>query len=261
MIGAIAGDIIGSVHERSNTKRTDFKLFVKKCTFTDDTVMSVAIADAILNQENYAIKLKEYGRTYPKRGYGGYFRKWLKSSNSEPYNSFGNGSAMRVSPVGFAFNSLKDVLHEAKKSAEVTHNHPEGIKGAQAVASAIFLARQNNDKKLIKNYIEKEFNYNLDRKINEIRKDYSFDVTCQGSVPEAIISFFESTDLESAIRIGISLGGDADTIACMAGSIAQAYYKQIPAFIIEKVKTILHEDLFIIVNKFNERFLVDFEII
>ncbi len=261
MIGAIAGDIIGSVHESSHIKRTNFDLFVQNSRFTDDTTMTIAIADAILNRESYAIKLKEYGREYPDRGYGGFFRKWLQSDDSKPYNSFGNGSAMRVSPVGFAFNKLSEVLSEAKRSAEVTHNHPEGIKGAQAVASAIFLSRQKKDKKEIKSYIEKEFNYNLSRKIDNIRKRYKFDVTCQGSVPESIIAFLESTDLESAIRLGISLGGDADTIGCMAGGIAQAYYREIPQFIYEKVKQILSRDLFAIVTDFNDKFKVKFDIV
>ncbi|MDY6857354.1 MAG: ADP-ribosylglycohydrolase family protein [Thermodesulfobacteriota bacterium] len=261
MIGAIAGDIIGSVHESSHIKRTNFKLFVQNSRFTDDTAMTIAIADAILNGESYAIKLKEYGRKYPDRGYGGFFRKWLQSDDLKPYNSFGNGSAMRVSPVGFAFNKLSEVLGEAKRSAEVTHNHPEGIKGAQAIASAIFLSRQTKDKKEIKKYIEKEFNYNLNQKIDNIRKMYKFDVTCQGSVPESIIAFLESTDLENAIRLGISLGGDADTIGCMTGSIAQAYYRKIPIQIYKKVEQMLNKDLFKIVTDFNERFKVKFDLV
>lgn len=261
MIGAIAGDIIGSVHKSSHIKRTNFKLFVQNSRFTDDTAMTIAIADAILNGESYAIKLKEYGRKYPDRGYGGFFRKWLQSDDLKPYNSFGNGSAMRVSPVGFAFNKLSEVLGEAKRSAEVTHNHPEGIKGAQAIASAIFLSRQTKDKKEIKKYIEKEFNYNLNQKIDNIRKMYKFDVTCQGSVPESIIAFLESTDLENAIRLGISLGGDADTIGCMTGSIAQAYYRKIPIQIYKKVEQMLNKDLFKIVTDFNERFKVKFDLV
>ncbi|MCP4130080.1 MAG: ADP-ribosylglycohydrolase family protein [bacterium] len=261
MIGAIAGDMIGSVHESAHIKRTNFKLFDKNSRFTDDTAMTVAVADAILNREPYAEKLKEYGRKYPDRGYGGFFRKWLQSDNLEPYNSYGNGSAMRVSPVGFAFNKLNDVLNEAKRSAEVTHNHPEGIKGAQAIAAAIFLARQKKDKKEIKNYIEKEFKYDLKRKIDTIRKSYKFDVSCQGSVPESIIAFLESTDLESAIRLGVSLGGDADTIGCMAGGIAQAYYQKIPQEIYKKVEELLTEELFETVKIFNKQFNVRFDIV
>jgi ADP-ribosylglycohydrolase len=258
MIGAIAGDIIGSVHESAHIKRTNFQLFQKNSRFTDDTVMTIAVADAILHRKDYGANLKKFGRKYFDRGYGGFFRRWLQSDSMEPYNSFGNGSAMRVSPVGFAFNKLNDVLFEAKRTAEVTHNHPEGIKGAQAIAAAIFMARKKYDKKKIKHYIEKEFKYDLSRKIAQIRKRYAFDVTCQGSVPEAIIAFLESTDLESAIRLGISLGGDADTIGCMAGGIAQAYFEKIPKEINEKMEQLLTPELLEIVREFNKQFKVNY---
>ncbi|RKZ53400.1 MAG: ADP-ribosylglycohydrolase family protein [Candidatus Parabeggiatoa sp. nov. 3] len=261
MIGAIAGDMIGSVHESAHIKRTHFPLFQKNSRFTDDTVMTIAVAEAILHRQDYGTCLKKWGSKYPDRGYGGLFRRWLQSEDMVPYNSFGNGSAMRVSPVGFAFNKLNDVLEEAKRTAEVSHNHPEGIKGAQAIATAIFLARKQHDKQKIKNAIEKEFKYDLSRKIAQIRKRYTFDVICQGSVPEAIIAFLESTDLESAIRLGISLGGDADTIGCMAGGIAQAYYEEIPKEINDKVEHLLTPELLEIVREFNKTFRVNYAIV
>lgn len=243
MFGAIAGDIIGSIFEWHNVKTTNFELFNRQSRFTDDTVMTVAIADAILNREVYGnfiidtieakkaykYKLREYGKKYPDAGYGQMFNDWLTSKELRPYKSYGNGSAMRVSPVGFAFNSLKEVLKEAKRSAVVTHNHREGVKGAQAVASAVFLARTGRSKKEIKEYIEKKFKYNLNRRLDDIRPGYKFDSSCQGSIPEAIISFLEADSYEDAVRKAVSIGGDSDTIACIAGGIAQAYYKEIPS--------------------------------
>ena len=254
MYGAIAGDIIGSPYEGFNIKTTDFELFKKSGQFTDDTVLTVAIADALLNNKNYAGKLQEYGRKYPNAGYGGTFYKWIFSENPQPYNSWGNGSAMRVSPVGWAFNNINDVLQEAKKSAAVTHNHPEGVKGAQAVASAIFLARTGKSKNEIKKYLQNTFNYNLERRIDEIRPNYKFDVSCQGSVPEAIIAFLESTDFENAIRLAISLGGDSDTIAAITGSIAEAFYKNIPTGILYEVKNKLPEDFIKVIELFRSKY-------
>jgi ADP-ribosylglycohydrolase len=253
MIGAIAGDIIGSIYEFQNTKLTDFDLFVPSSVFTDDTVMTIAVADCILHGKGYAETLKEYGKNYPNRGYGGMFRKWLESPDSKPYNSFGNGSAMRVSPVGFAFSTLEKVLQEAKKSAEVTHNHPEGIKGAQAVASAIFLARQRKSKKDIKQYITSTFNYNLEQTIDEIRPYYYFDETCQGSVPQSIIAFLESENYEDAIRKAISIGGDSDTIACITGGIAEAFYK-IPEYIVSETRRRLDQRLLAVVDEFEQKY-------
>lgn len=250
MFGAICGDVIGSIFERENVKTTDFALFSHGSTFTDDTVLTVAVADCILNGKPYAEVFKEYGRKYPYAGYGGMFMRWLFSDSLLPYNSFGNGSAMRVSPVGFAFNTLERVMEEAKKSAEVTHNHPEGIKGAQAVAAAVFLARQGESKEDIKKFIINDFGYDLNRTLDEIRPGYRFDATCQGSVPEAIIAFLESKNYEDAVRKAVSLGGDSDTIACITGGIAQAYYKTIPQFIVEKVRGLLDADLFAVVDSF-----------
>jgi len=250
MIGAIAGDIIGSVYERHNIKRTDFPLFDPWSRFTDDTVLTVAIADAILTGSSYVDKLKEYFRYYPDAGYGPGFRRWAASERITPYYSQGNGSAMRVSPVGFAFDTLEQVLEEAKKSAEVTHNHPEGIKGAQATASSIFLARTGKSKKEIKVFIESTFGYNLSEPLDEIRKYYRFDVTCKGSVPEAITAFLESNDFEDAIRKAISIGGDSDTIACIAGGIAEAYYGKIPDHIQRSVFLFLDERLKRVIQEF-----------
>ena len=240
IMGSIAGDIIGSVFEWENVKSTDFHLFNNETTFTDDSVLTLATMDSILNNQlNFANSYQSYGRKYPNRGYGGNFHSWIHTENPTPYNSWGNGSSMRVSPIGWAYNTLAEVLHHAKSSAEVTHNHPEGIKGAQATAAAIFLARTGSSKSEIKNYIEKQFSYDLSRSIDEIRPDYRFDVSCQGSVPEAIIAFLESSDFESAIRLAISIGGDSDTIACIAGGISEAFYKEIPEFIIDNALRVL----------------------
>jgi ADP-ribosylglycohydrolase len=270
MLGAIVGDVIGSTFEWHNVKSVDFQLFSSQSRFTDDTVMTIAIADAILNKERhknfitdsieakktYAYKLREYGKKYPDAGYGQMFNEWLLSQELKPYNSFGNGSAMRVSPIGFAFDSLEDVLKEAKRSAVVTHNHREGIKGAQAVASAVFLARTGSNKKQIKHFIEKKFRYNLSQRLDDIRPNYKFDSSCQGSVPQAIIAFLESESFEDSIRKAISIGGDSDTIACIAGGIAQAYYKEIPGLIVDRVRFILDSGLKRILYSFNERFNV-----
>ena len=258
MFGAIAGDIIGSPFEWNNIKTTDFELFSSKSRFTDDTVMTVAVADAILHNKDYIDVFKEYGRKYPDAGYGSAFKKWFMSDDMTGYGSFGNGSAMRVSPVGFAFNTIEEVLEEAKKSAEVSHNHREGIKGAQATASAIFLAGQGRSKKEIKDYIQEHFGYNLERTLDDIRPDYKFDVTCQGSVPEAIIAFLESEDFEDAVRKAVSLGGDSDTIACIAGAIAQAFYKKIPEEIIHNTRRILNIDFLKVIEEFNGRFGIDY---
>jgi len=254
IIGAISGDIIGSVFEFNNYKDTDFELFSSSTDFTDDSVLTIAVADAILFNKNFAHNIKDFGRRYPARGYGGRFAGWLRSASSQPYNSWGNGSAMRVSAVGFAYESMSEVLEYAKQSAEVTHNHPEGIKGAQATAAAIFMARKGKTKQEIKEYIVQKFGYNLNRTIDEIRPKYKFNESCQETVPEAIIAFLESNDYESAIRTGISLGGDSDTIACITGGIAAAYYKKIPKQIIENVIDILPEEFLEIILLFDKKF-------
>ncbi len=230
ILGGIVGDIIGSTREWHNVKTEDFELFPQGSCFTDDTVMTMAVAEWLMtdpsHSESALIKcMQRLGRKYPNAGYGGMFRRWLKTDNPEPYNSFGNGSAMRVSPVGLYANSMEEALELARITASVSHNHPEGIKGAQAIAAAIYLKRTEmfDDRGKIKRFIEQEFGYNLDVDLREIRKDYAFDVTCQGSVPIAIMAFLqEPYCAEKAIRLAVSMGGDSDTIGCMTASIAAA---------------------------------------
>jgi len=255
MIGAIAGDIIGSVYEAHPIKTKDFPLFHPRCRFTDDSVLTIAVAQAILTDGDYRRWVWEIGRRHPHAGYGGSFIGWLSSSDPQPYNSWGNGSAMRVGPVGWAFDTLDDVLREAARTAEISHNHPEGIKGAQAAASAVFLARTERDKGLIKNEIIERFGYDLNRTVDGIRPSYGFDVSCPGTVPEAIISFLEAGDYEDAVRNAVSLGGDSDTLACIAGAISEAYYGAVPPDIFDKVKTILPDDLWAITEQFCRKYI------
>lgn len=246
MTGAIAGDIIGSVYEFDNIKTTDFPLFTNESDYTDDTIMTVAVADWLLNGGDLAKVMQRYGHEYPypTGGYGGRFSGWLREKDPQPYNSWGNGSAMRVSAVGWMFDSLEKTLEVAKETAVVTHNHPEGIKGAQATAAAIYLARTGKSKQDIKLYIETTFSYDLGRTCDEIRPFYRFNESCQGTVPEAIIAFLDSSDFENAIRLAVSLGGDSDTLACITGGIAEAFYG-IPEDIKLEVKKRIPE-------KFNE---------
>lgn len=252
MLGAIAGDIIGSVYEKDNIKTTEFTLFGPDSRFTDDTVLTVAIADSILHDKDYEVALRDWALQFPFAGYGRRFKKWLVGIISGPYNSWGNGSAMRVSPIGYACNSLEAVLAEAKRSAAVTHNHPEGIKGAQAMAAAVFLARIGYSRNAIKAHIERTFRYDLSRRLDDIRPIYEFDVSCQGSVPEAMIAFLESENFEDAIRKAISIGGDSDTIASMTGAIAEAFYREIPEAIVRKVEHLLPEKMWTVVHTFSE---------
>jgi ADP-ribosylglycohydrolase len=251
MLGAIAGDVIGSVYERHPIKRTDFPLFQPHSRFTDDTILTVAVAQALLEQTDYAAAFKTFGQQYPDAGYGSTFRGWLQAADSQPYNSWGNGSAMRVSPIGFAGKTVDGVLQEARRSAEVTHNHPEGIKGAQAVALAVFLARQGESKDALRREISTRFGYDLSRTVDAIRPTYHFEVSCQGSVPEAIIAFLDSADYEDAIREAVSLGGDSDTLACMAGGIAQAFYGGVPLAIARHVRGLLPGEFLGILDRFN----------
>ncbi len=254
MRGAIIGDIIGSRFEKNNVKSKDFELFTKESRYTDDTVLTIAIADCILNSKDYESTVKKYGRNYPFAGYGGTFKKWLAGIIRGPYNSWGNGSAMRVSPIGFAFDNEEKILEEAKRSAEITHNHEEGIKGAQAIAMSIFLARTGKTKQEIKDYIEYEFGYDLSRTIEGIRPNYEFDVSCQGSVPESIIAFLESENFEDAIRNAISIGGDSDTIASMTGAISEAFYKSISEELIEKMNEIIPDNFRKIIEEFKREY-------
>jgi len=257
MIGAIAGDIIGSVYEHHPIKTKDFPLFHPRCQFTDDTVLTIAIAKAILGDRNYLKAVRELGRNYPFAGYGGTFIRWLHSNEPKPYNSWGNGSAMRVSPVGFAFETVDSVLQEAARTAQISHNHPEGVKGAQATALAVFLARSTRDKTLIRREVVDRFGYDLDRTIDDIRPSYRFDVSCQGTVPQAIIAFLDSNSYEDAVRNAISLGGDSDTLACIAGGIAEAYYGFIAAPILDKVKECLTAELWEITLQFYRTYVHD----
>lgn len=276
MLGAIVGDIVGSVYEWNNIKTKDFPLFREDCFFTDDTVMTCAVAEAIMNggqKDDFIDAMKKYGKMYPDAGYGARFGNWIDSDNREPYYSFGNGSAMRVSPCawlmdcGFcARTGMTPSARElARLSAEVTHNHPEGIKGAMATTDAIFLCRyyfggycgdyeQHNTsecKRLIKEHIEEEYGYNLSQSLDEIRPTYRFNETCQDTVPQAIIAFLESRDFEDAIRNAISLGGDSDTLAAITGSIAEAAYG-IPDWIKEQAYSYLDEPLKDVISRWKK---------
>ena len=256
MIGAIAGDMIGKPYERHPIKHKNFDPLVHG--FTDDTVLTVAVAHAVLTGEDMAETIKAFANRHPHAGYGGGFRRWMRAWKNDPYNSFGNGSAMRVSPVGFAYETEAEVLHHAERSAAVTHNHSEGIKGAQATALAVFLARKGADKRTIRAEIAGRFGYDLDRTVDGIRPGYHFDVTCQGSVPESIIVFLDSVDWTDAVKNAISLGGDADTMACIAGGIAQAFYRKIPEEIACRARERLTPDLRAVLDRFNETFGCEF---
>ncbi|MFN0055278.1 MAG: ADP-ribosylglycohydrolase family protein [Planctomycetales bacterium] len=253
-LGAIAGDVIGSVHEWAATKTTDFSLFVEGCLFTDDTVLTVAVAERMLRGGSYVDLYHDYFHAYPHAGYGGNFILWAGGRCRDPYNSWGNGSAMRVSPIGWACDSLEDVLIQSRESAEVTHNHPEGVRGSQATAAAVFLARSGSTKSDIQAYIEREFGYNLSDRLDDIRRGYCFDVSCQGSVPQSIIAFLEANTFEDAVRNAISLGGDADTMACIAGGIAEAYFGGVPSEIESQTLAVLDERLRGVLSEFRERF-------
>jgi ADP-ribosyl-[dinitrogen reductase] hydrolase len=254
ILGAIAGDVIGSVFEWERIKTKSFDLFSPATDFTDDSVMTIACAEVLLHKGEYADAYRRWGNAYPGRGYGGMFARWLMQDETGPYNSFGNGSAMRVSPVGFAFTTLEETLKEAKRSAEVTHNHPEGIKGAQATACAIFLARTGSTKEQIHKTISDRFHYDLTRTVDSIRPAYSFNETCQLTVPEAIIAFLDSTDYEDAIRNAVSLGGDSDTLACITGGIAAAFYRSIPEEIAARTTRLLPKDMIDILQECAQAF-------
>ncbi len=255
MLGAIAGDIAGSVYEWNNVKHKDFELFSPASRFTDDSVLTIALADSLLRSVSYAANLKAFYRRYPQAGYGGSFRRWAGSDDSAPYNSWGNGAAMRISPVAYVSDDLPTVLRQAREFTAITHNHPEGIKGAQAVAAAVFMARGGADKREIHHYICTTFGYDLSRHVDDIRPDYTFDVSCQGSVPQAIRAFIDSVDFEDALRTAISLGGDSDTIACITGAIAEAYYGGVPTEIAATVFTVLDDYLGGIVREFAARYM------
>ncbi|MCH4071807.1 ADP-ribosylglycohydrolase family protein [Pseudoramibacter sp.] len=259
MYGALLGDMIGAPYEFSPIKTKDFPLFSKASRFTDDSVMTVAVADVLIDagkaaspeavKKQLVLSMKKWGRRYPDGGYGGRFYGWLMGEDEEPYNSFGNGSAMRVSPAGWLYDTLDETRRYARLTAEVTHNHPEGIKGAEAVASAIYLARTGSTKAEIKKQITDLFGYDLSQTCDAIRPAYRFDVTCQGSVPEAIVAFLDSTDTEDAIRNAVSLGGDADTQGCIAGSVAEAYFG-VPENLIAACRSRLPADMLAVADRF-----------
>lgn len=262
MLGAITGDIVGSIYEFNNTDDYNFELFTEKSKFTDDTILTIAQADSILNNKDWVDTLHEYVAKYPDSGYGGYFLKWALNKDREPYNSFGNGSAMRVSPVAWLYEDLQSVLNESEQSAKVTHNHVEGIKGAQATAGAIYLARKGFEKEQIKSFVENRFEYDLSKAFKDYipkkeldsksgLKRIKFNATCQTTIEPAIKSFLESKDFESCIRLSIIVGGDSDTIACIAGAIAEAFYG-IPNEIKEETTKRLNEDFLNILKQFNE---------
>ncbi len=262
MYGAILGDIIGSPYEFDmGNKSKDFPLFSGRSTFTDDTVMTIAVADAFLDaQPNADIKwirnrlikgMQRFGKKFPHAGYGGMFRHWLRSTDSQPYGSYGNGSAMRVSSVAWLYNDIDTVRHMARLSAEVTHNHPEGIKGAEATASAIFLARTGHSKAEIKTYVEEQFLYDLSRTCDEIRPNYHHVESCQETVPEAITAFLEGETFEDVIRTAVSLGGDCDTLTCIAGSIAEGFYG-VSEELKQECKRRLHPDLLAVLERLDD---------
>ncbi len=260
MYGTILGDIIGCPFEFDRGDKTkDFKLFSRRSHFTDDSVMTLAVCEALLKvgqdatvkeiEDAVITSMQSWGRRYPHEGYGGYFRCWLTARHPEPYNSFGNGSAMRVSAAGWLYDSLEKTRVVAKATANVTHNHPEGIKGAESTASAIFMARNGSSKEEIKKYIENEFHYDLNRTLDEIRPSFHMHETCQKTVPEAIIAFLEAKDFEDAIRNAVSLGGDTDTLGAITGSIAEAYFG-IPEALRSECRNRINKDMRDVVDTF-----------
>jgi len=263
MLGAIIGDTVGSVYEFNNIKTTDFPLFGLRSNYTDDSIMTMAVADWLLTDPHHGMDTLEasfldFAKKFPcpMGGYGSGFNRWLfhpealgdygsrdfKPGTRHPYNSFGNGAAMRCSANGWMFDTLEETERVAGLSAAITHNHPEGIKGAQSTAAAIFMARNGKSKEEIRNYISTKYGYNLNRTCDEIRPVYDWDASCQGTVPEAMVAFFDSTDFESAIRLAVSLGGDSDTLACITGGIAEAFYKTIPESIALRIWELIPED-------------------
>src|SRR5688572_9702520 len=255
MLGAIAGDMIGVPWEALGEKRYDFPLFTEYSRFSDDTAMTLAVAQVLLEGGDYAATMRDFGRRYPTIGYGGHFERWIYDASMGPYNSYGNGGAMRASPIGYVARSVEEALAEAGRCAAPTHNHPEGIKGAQAVALAVFLARTGASKQQMRSEIAPRFGYDLERTVASLRPTYTFDVAAQRSVPEAIVCFLDAPDFEAAVRNAISLGGDADTMACIAGAIAEPYYGGISEAISVDVTAALDQSLRDTLDAFRLRFI------
>jgi ADP-ribosylglycohydrolase len=254
MLGAIAGDMIGVPWEALGEKRYDFPLFTEFSRFSDDTAMTLAVAHALLERRDYAATMREFGRRYPAIGYGGHFERWIYDDSMGPYNSYGNGGAMRAGPIGYVARSGDEAVAEAERCAAPTHNHPEGIKGAQAVALAVFLARSGATKAEIRREIAIRIGYDLDRSVTGIRPAYTFDVAAERSVPEALICFLDAPDFEGAVRNAVSLGGDADTMACIAGAIAEAHWGEVPEPIALEVRNRLPAELLDVLERFYARF-------
>jgi ADP-ribosylglycohydrolase len=254
MLGAIAGDIIGSAWEASGEKRHDFPLFTEHSRFTDDTAMTIAIAQAVLTHGDYAAAMRAVGREHPFAGYGQRFQDWLCDPAMGPYGSYGNGAAMRVSPIARAARCLDEALAEARRSAAVTHDHEDGIAGAEAMAAAVFLARSGAGKEAIRREVSARFGYDLDRRLDDVRRTYSWDLAARRSVPESILCFLEARDYEDAVRNAVSLGGDADTMACMAGAIAEAHWGAVPEAIAVQARARLPEEFVEVLEAFEARF-------
>ena len=255
MYGAIIGDMAGSLYEFNNIKHKPAEILPHDCFFTDDTVMTVAVAETLLAEKGAPTlrqSMRKWAKRYPGRGYGGMFSQWLEDESMGAYNSFGNGAAMRISPVGWLYETLPTTRQMARLVTSVTHNHPEGIRGAEAVASAIYIAREGYSKDHIKTYIEDEFGYDLSRTCDEIRPNYYFNETCQETVPEAITAFLESENFEDCIKLAVSLGGDSDTLAAIAGSIAEAYYG-VSDRLIERCRWRLPMDMLEVIDDFETR--------
>lgn len=255
MLGAIVGDVVGSVYEWDNHRSKEFPLFGHASIFTDDSVLTVALAEAILTGADYAVVMREYGRRYPSAGYGGMFRRWLGDASMGPYNSFGNGAAMRISPAGWAYPTLEETLERARLYTAVTHDHPEGVKGGQVTAGAIWMARHGRSKAEIRDWAVSFAGYDFSRTCDQIRPGYRFNETCQRTVPESLTAFFESTDFEDAIRLGVSLGGDTDTLTCITGSVAEAFYGGVPPEIERETLSRLDEPLRDVVQRFRKTYL------
>lgn len=265
MIGALIGDIIGSTHEHSNVKTEEFELFPFGSRFTDDSVLTLAVAEKLIanqegrgnrnSKESYAMWYRQYYQRYPNAGFGQMFMQWAESDSLYVQRSYGNGAAMRVVPIGYAFDRISDVMKEVEQSCYYTHHHREAIKFARAIALCVFLAHHNCDKDEIKVAINKQLGITLNFTLDEIRERYMFDSRSKESVPQAIVAFLESYDYESAIRKAVSIGGDSDTIACMAGGIAQAYYKVIPDEILRKSSGYLHKTMKDVVSTFQNIFI------